>query len=576
MEYGDGDVSNSQSSLAKITARQTSILQNAQSTINQLPVEIFIKIISFAGHPSIKKPYPYVALSWVCHYWRVAILGNAVFWNTIIVGRITTSASSIPMKELLQRSQNAPLHIIVQRNELQEVFTLIQHFPTIPSRVKTFHWTIHWCFAPGSPPLSDLLSLFPSLENIFCYSSSGTPSILTLIPASLPSQLKAMQISVKHSIGNLADPGLFCNLRWLSFTYVYNVIPLPSLLKAFQNLPSLQFLHFFGSPQPTLETMTEGDAESIITLRELIVLITNCPIIHLIDAPKLSHLDVSALYSYSPESSVHDAYYDQLCGFNFSKITRIRSEMIRGCVSPSITANPSYKWKDVENVSWSSWSSFGDYRYNSGLKWIFDESPTSYCPNQFHLSFGEHRTERPPALIPTFVSYIEKATNLDEIILTRLDLSSLSRADVDSFSNALKAATSVRKLTILSGNSLKDLCELLNNGSQVLSRLEKLSYSASYDKVDDTGHSYISSSLCDLVKGRSMTGFGFFQIELSNFPSLHPREFRRTQDLGLELRQQGGKLLITVRPGKRSGKVNPSQISVDWADDHNGPLILRL
>ncbi|GJJ16191.1 hypothetical protein Clacol_010471 [Clathrus columnatus] len=365
-----------------------------------------------------------------------------------------------------------------------------------------------------------------------------------------------METSIHNPIGSLAHPRLFCNLRWLSPTQASNVIPLPSLLKTFQNLPSLQVLHFFRSPMPIWEKAAE-DPKSIVTLHELIVLITNCPVIHLINAPKLSHLN--ALYSYSA-GPVRDTY-DQLCGFDFSKITRIRSEMIRGSINSSITGNPTHELKDIENISWSNWASLRDYCYKSGLRWILTNSPL-HTIRINSTSVLEYIERNSPSLIPKFISYLEKATNLEEIILTGLDLSSLGRVEIDSLSNTLRRATSIRKLTILSSNSLKDLCDFLING-YLLPCLERLSYSASPDEVN-IRHSY--SSLWDLTRERSMTSIRPLSIELSNFLSLHPRELRRMTNLGLELNQdlnRGKLIMFYSKKGQQDSISNLFKYTVD-------------
>ncbi|GJJ16192.1 hypothetical protein Clacol_010472 [Clathrus columnatus] len=345
-----------------------------------------------------------------------------------------------------------------------------------------------------------------------------------------------MQVYIDR-LDNIAAPGQFRELRWLRLTYTTRSISLFTLLKTLQNLPNLQVLHLFPPAKKNSNLKRDKD-EYVITLNELTALISSCPILHLINAPKLSYINVLTTYT-----SIEDTY-GHLCGFDFSRITHIRSEIIRGSVNPYIIGNPTYEWEDFKDTLWSS---SGQYRYNGNLAWVHDEFPTSYPQNQFRLSFRERRAERSPDLISTFVLYLKKATNLEEITFTGLDLSSLNSANLDSLSHVLRWATSVRTLTILWGNSLKDLCNFLSD-KDVLPRLERLRYSAGFDEAD-MDHSYIPSCLKNLVKERSGR---FLGVELSNFASIHPQGFGQMGNLGLQVIQRGDKLCITIVPEKKS------------------------
>ncbi|GJJ14461.1 hypothetical protein Clacol_008725 [Clathrus columnatus] len=483
-----------------------------------------------------------MVFSWVCHYWRSVILNEASFWKTVVIRR--RGISPIFLEELFTRSRNNPLEIIIQHDskELLELYARNRrYFLPVIDRVKTFHLYVYrdkiyltddirflWAF----------LSFFPSLENIFCRPISRCPTDVDFIPLSIQPQLKAMQVYIDR-LDNIAAPGQFRELRWLRLTYTTRSISLFTLLKTLQNLPNLQVLHLFPSAKKYSNLKRDKDHdEDVITLNELTALISSCPILHLIDAPKLSHLNVLTTYF-----SIGDTY-GHLCGFDFSRITHIRSEIIRGSVHPYIIGNPTYEWEGFNDTSWSS---SGQYRYNGNLAWVYDEFPISYPPNQFRLSFRERRAERSPALISTFVLYLKKATNLEEITFTGLDLSSLNSADVDSLSNALRWATSVRTLTILWGNSLKDLCDFLRD-KDVLPRLKKLRYSADFYEAH-MDHSYIPNCLRNLVKERSE---GPLEIELSNFDSIHPRGLEQIENSGLQVIQRKDKICITTVPEKKS------------------------
>ncbi|GJJ07641.1 hypothetical protein Clacol_001845 [Clathrus columnatus] len=218
-----------------------------------------------------------------------------------------------------------------------QLYTIIKHHLSRAARhVKTVHLNIE----PYLTGLPDLLSFFPSLENIFCHPHAYFPNKLSFIPPSIQSQVKAIQMRVPN-LKNLAIPRFLRQLRWLSLMYETESMHLALFLETLENLPNLQFLHLTQLSKLGQMAGTEG-LKHTITLHELMVLITNCPIIHLIDAPKISHLDLHVIYPLQPP--VKDTY-GHLCRFDFAKINHLHFDVDHGMV----TGNPTHKWKDFGN-----------------------------------------------------------------------------------------------------------------------------------------------------------------------------------------------------------------------------------
>ncbi|GJJ14475.1 hypothetical protein Clacol_008739 [Clathrus columnatus] len=344
-----------------------------------------------------------------------------------------------------------------------------------------------------------------------------------------------MEVSI-YRLGSFAIPGFFRELRWLSLTYVAHLMSLRSILEALQNLPNLQLLHLVGIIHSFIGA--EVDDLEPITLNELTVLVSNCPLLHLINAPKLLYLQVEADISLYPEHfhSVIEKTYGHLGGFDFSKIIRIRSEITHRRVNYYIAGNPTYEQQDVDDKSQPL---FG--KYFRGRSFDPNESPAS-CSDQFRLSFSEYSE-----LIPIFILYLEKSINLVEIVLTRFNLSSLNHTHVTHFSNALRSATTVRNVTIISGDSLKDLCNFLSDGA-LLPGLERLNYSAGDHEKHAYNWSYVLKCVLTLLKKRLGTSLMSLKIELDNVPPFQPQELEQIKKLGLGVIQKEGKLEIMADP----------------------------
>ncbi|GJJ14474.1 hypothetical protein Clacol_008738 [Clathrus columnatus] len=353
-----------------------------------------------------------------------------------------------------------------------------------------------------------------------------------------------MQVSIR-SLGNLAIPGFFRELRWLILTYQADIISLRSLLEALQNIPNLQFLYLMGIPmvgwRPGGEIFQhdltdDGKVENFgpITFNELTILnTTNCELLHLINAPKLSYLQFNAnsCHSSTPKT------YDHLCGFDFSRITRIRYEITDRNVNATrdlhLTGNSAYgHWPEAKD----------------GLWWLFHKWCDDHSFNfgdQFRLSIETHRW----GLIPIFILYLKKSINLVEIILTGFEIFSLTDTEVTSFSNALKTATTVRDLTIISGDSLGYLCTLLSD-KDLLPGLERLNYSANDHEKETSKWGHILGCVLTLLKKRLEASLMPLKIELGNFPLFQPQEVEQLESLDLEVIQKEGKLEITADPKK--------------------------
>ncbi|GJJ16121.1 hypothetical protein Clacol_010401 [Clathrus columnatus] len=437
------------------------------------------------------------------------------------------------MEELFKRSGNASLNIVVRRLTLSDVHALVMPlFLSVAGRVKTLYLYPYWNSSSQNSRVSNLISSFPLLEHIFF--SSSYPTDVNLLPICIQNQVKVMQISIRH-LGNLTIPGHFRKLTWLSLGYEMNSIPLLSILEALHNLPNLQFLHLFWSSWrgiPETREHTENP-KSILTLSRLTVLISNTPVLHLIHAPQLLYLDITPQNAY-PVHFSRDAYY-RLCGFDFSRITRIccGKEAIQGSSPPHTMWNPTYGWYESHNP----------YRFvpsnNNYLEWIsdgFHAFDLDY-PNEFYLSFevGRFGEQTPDTGLSILNLYIERTTNLAEIVLDGFYPSPLNHTEIEYLSTALRSATTVRGLIILSSVSLQTLCDLLSDGDLV-PNLERLSYTNPHIYKDELS-SQIPKSLQKL-KERSGTRTRRLEIKLKGFPSLQSQHLEEVEKLGFLRREK--------------------------------------
>ncbi|GJJ16162.1 hypothetical protein Clacol_010442 [Clathrus columnatus] len=510
--------------------RRAIVLQNAQLPINRLPVELLVTIISFAAHPTTRKPYPYVGFSSVCHYWRSAILGTATFWKTIVLD--SHRMHSMFVKEPIRRSRNAPLNLILEKLTILDVREII--LPRLlPMAVRGRVKTLHWNPVSQDPCMSDLVSSFPALENIFFHSHFPRIDSHLLLPDCFQNQVKVMQIGIKH-LGNLAIPGQFRELSWLNLNYNYevNLIPLFSVLEALHNLPNLQFLRLFClSWQSIPELAKYPKPMRVLTLPKLAALISNMSILHLIHAPKLLYLEVIPWYSYK----VHNVtYYDRLydCGFDFSRITHIwcHMGMIQGCNSRT-TWDSTYGWNTSDSINQFLPRKFG----NNNFEGMFDDISALEVdyPNAFSLSPGVRTSwEEPPGIITLLILCIEKTTNLVEICLNDV-YSIFLNHKLHFLSTALRSATTVRNLIVLSRLPLQTLCDLLSDGNLV-PNLERLGYTlAPHEKEEEFkfSSSHIPNSLRKLKERPGMHTTGL-EIELKGFCSIQSQDLEEIEKLG--------------------------------------------
>ncbi|GJJ16181.1 hypothetical protein Clacol_010461 [Clathrus columnatus] len=200
---------------------------------------------------------------------------------------------------------------------------------------------------------------------------------------------------------------------------------------------------------------------------------------------------------------------------------------IHGSSPPHITwglINRGYRSHNARQVL------FGKYGNYDSLQWIFDDFPASDLdyPNEFYLPFGDF-LEQTLTMIPILNLYIGKATNLVQIVLDDIRSSFLNQTEIESLSMALRGATTVHSLIVLSTISLQTLCDLLSDGDLV-PNLERLSYTAIYH-VDDDEFSYILNSLRKL-KERHGTRTRGLEIELKGFRSIQSQDLEEIEKLG--------------------------------------------
>ncbi|GJJ06021.1 hypothetical protein Clacol_000208 [Clathrus columnatus] len=324
----------------------------------------------------------------------------------------------------------------------------------------------------------------------------------------------ALQVSIEH-VGDIKTTGHFHALRWLNPSYV----PLLSLLEALQTLPNLQVLHLSPSRRSGFIASTPVDPNSVITLRELKVLIIEVsPILNLINAPKLSYLDVRLDFNDEQES------FANFGGFDFSRITHIYSEIGSDC--PFIMGK--HEMNEAENaLRW----------LNSRLKiseWPFDE--TSY-PNQFYFSFYD-TVEEDESPEPSFFACLARATNIKEIILKAF-VPEDDYPDTGSFFMALTGAMTVRKFTVLRGKDFQSLCGFIGNPT-VCPNLERLAYS-SFGEDSTWGHLHLCLKIL-LERRYAADCFKPLEIDIQGFQRLPPKALQRIENMGGRLIQKPNKI----------------------------------
>ncbi|GJJ16182.1 hypothetical protein Clacol_010462 [Clathrus columnatus] len=442
------------------------------------------------------------------------------------------------VEELIQRSRDAPLNIVLDRLNFSDVYAFISPgflSMAVRGRVKTLYLDLNRIPLSQDSCLSNLISSFPSLENIFF--DSPLPANVNFLSTCIQPQVKTLEIGIEH-LGHLAILGHFRELSWLSLTFNHdtNLVSLLSVLEALHNLPNLQFLRLFWfSWRATSEAKELAEnPKPILTLLRLTVLISNIFILHLIHAPKLLYLDITPEHPYSVHSPNNDTY-DRLCGFDFSRITRIWCcmGMILG-TSSHTTWNLTYHGHNFHNTF-----QFLPKKYynNNSLEWIFDDFPKLDYPNAFFLSSGSRSSrERSLGIAPLLVSCIEKAKNLVEFVLDDLYLSPHNQIEIESLSMALKGATNIRSLIILSLLSLQTLCDLFSDGD-LIPNLERITYTNLSIHYQEQLSSYIPGYLRRL-KERMGTRTRGLEIELKGFHSIQPQDFKEIEKLGF-LRREG-------------------------------------
>ncbi|GJJ06022.1 hypothetical protein Clacol_000209 [Clathrus columnatus] len=307
----------------------------------------------------------------------------------------------------------------------------------------------------------------------------------------------------------------FHQLRWLNLTYTDSLAP-NSVLELVQVFPNLQVLYL--RPEPSGDPETDlGD--SAVTLPELKVLITNyCPVMHLINAPKLTYADISV----SDDVFQEDAY-THFCGFDFSRITHICSTIDIG--DPYIMGKT-----ELDDISPFTFNiSLPDSDDDS----TFDLAPTPY-PNRFYFnytsceSYNEFDTTR-------FAACLKQATSLVEIVLNKFVVKGSGKhADVFPFFEPLIGATTIRHFNVLWGGNLELLCETLSNGT-ICPNLEKLTYSSTGKETQSTSH--LLSCLQTLMKERSKT-CSKLEVEIKGFDRIPPGELEQVEKLGLQFVQK--------------------------------------
>ncbi|GJJ05924.1 hypothetical protein Clacol_000111 [Clathrus columnatus] len=480
--------------------------RNASVAINQFPVEILIKIISLAaGCPSEEIPYPCMPFSWVCHGWRSIILGNVTFWTTIVFDDRMTPAF---LQEVLHRSQAAPLEIVVPW-EFPSVDISWNGLIKDANRVKTL--VANACVVQHPLFFSDVMSFFPSLENIFYTPFSETYE--TFETPDIHPHVRALQITI-GSLKGLATPGCFPHLQWLQLVYDTS-IPLSPLLEALHCLPNLQVLTLH--PSDRIDSSTIELSKPVITFPKLKVLITKYSIPYLINAPKLVHLEVDE----------YPASGDHLCGFDFSKTTEI-CFFIGSFHRLYIIGQTG--GKDSEN---------GFSLHRNGVESVFDPSCASY-PNIFQLSppFADEEDEDfTDDACSLLTACLRKTTNVKSIILGNRSSDGhglLNNKEINLFFNALKGPTTVCYLTVFWSLSFAKLCNLLSDGT-LFPLLKLIIYCNNFEK---------SQKLSDITILRKMMDGRFgtsprktLHIVLEGFPVVQPELLRQIEDLGIQLLQ---------------------------------------
>ncbi|GJJ06011.1 hypothetical protein Clacol_000198 [Clathrus columnatus] len=359
----------------------------------------------------------------------------------------------------------------------------------------------------------DIVSFFPSLENVFCHPNCHKESLHFETLHSHAAFLKALQTTIYDTYYHDWASN-FHQLRWLDLTYIDQLTP-DSVLELMQFLPNLQVLNI--GPTPSGDPETEP-TDKVITFPELKVLtIRCCPVMHVIHAPKLTYADVLV-----SDDMYQGGAFTRFSGFDFSRITHICSMI--GPEDPYIMGKT-----ELDDIP--------PFTFNispTNDEFIFDLIPTSY-PNRFYFNYitydsvNEFDTTR-------FVACRKQATSLVEIVLNKF-LAKLDgdHEDVSPFFEPLIGATTIRHFNVLWGGNFELLCEILSNET-ICPNLEKLTYSSTGEETQSTSH--LLSCLQTLMKERSKTRLKPLEVEIKSFDRIPSGELKQIEKLGTQFVQK--------------------------------------
>ncbi|GJJ05969.1 hypothetical protein Clacol_000156 [Clathrus columnatus] len=469
--------------------------------INRLPPEILVAIINLSLPRSANefKPYPYFRYSWICRRWRSVALDNPMFWNRIVITHWSSKNMNHPMvREVLLRSHTLPLDFIIYK-PVPAFHELGPH----ANRVRMLRIG-HGVYNTLYPPSSYFTSILPSLKMLFLEYTNTTQLSIEPLP-----NLQALEVTV-NNLGNLAIPHHFPNLWWLHLGYG-GTMPLLLLLEALHNLPCLRVLYLFGGQRNPPDDLT-------ITFHHLEALITNnSSILNLITAPKLIYLECILYLKTSSMSNEND---NCLCGFDFSKITKLQIE-----INHKREVYIMGKVDTLDDDDMTPFSTKIDHR------WAFNELTSSY-PNEFYI-----QTDLPAIshLLSLFPVIVKESNNLDKIILKFLNLSertSENNEEISFFLDGLRSAKNLRNLTVV-GNDFVTFCEYLNDG-RLCPNLERLAYSY-YDQ--DSEEPDFLHPLLNLMVERSRICPQLLEVELTGFRTVPHGAPGPAERLGLRLIQ---------------------------------------
>lgn len=267
---------------------------NAASKINRLPVELLTTIFTLIAPPfaSLNFKYFQLRLSWVCHYWRLILLENPVFWRVISFSWKKKDKTKC-IEEFLRRSGSMPLIVFGPSSYDCAWGTLpgvvFREFLRRESRrIKLLFY--NYAIEDSRHPRPTELD-FDNLRDLTLNHLFPEDIIYELL--SIAKNIEAFHLTTNKEVKLLGVISrLSPNMRRLSFANVQSQDGVPEIFSRFKKL---EYISVIFDPINT-SSFQSFSLSQPVTLLNLTTLKMNSfgLIIDHLDAPVLKHLSITA------------------------------------------------------------------------------------------------------------------------------------------------------------------------------------------------------------------------------------------------------------------------------------------